>query len=129
MTFTGGNKITVIKYLQTLVEDNCKNFAKVIMRMREKSQRRGNWIYNLTEYDKVYDLKKFKILASKFQDDKSLAPEEREAIKLFIETPYETDEVAIKKQNTEPVEKKSTKKKAAVKKKPAKKKAVKKKRT
>ena len=123
LTFTDDNKITVNKYLQILVKDNCKKFAKVIMRMREKSQRSGDWIYDLTKYDKVYDLKEFKILASKFQNDKSLTPEEREAIKLFIETPYETDEVDInkqsddqkkiseKKQKTEPVVKKSVKKK------------------
>ncbi len=74
-----------------------RNITKVILYMREKTPLNYDWIFNFAKYGEVYDLKEFKELASKFQDEKSLTSEEKEAIKLFIETPYETNKVTIQK--------------------------------
>ena len=102
MTYTGDNKKIVNTYILTLVKNSCRKLTKVIMsmRVRVKDKLGTNRIFDLKFYSKIYDLEEFRMLACKFQDDKSLTPEEREAIKLFIETPYETDEITIKKQNT-----------------------------
>jgi predicted KAP-like P-loop ATPase len=86
-TFTGDNKDIVDKYLQALFSDDCKSFAKLITRMQKISPLGDEYTFNIDRYDKVYDLKKFKILANKFKDNKSLTPTEKEAMELFINTP------------------------------------------
>ena len=101
MTFAGDNKKIVNAYILPLIKDNGKKLTKIIMYMREKVPFNTIWKIDLDFYGKIYDLGELKMLASKFQDDQSLTSEEREALKLLIDTPYETDEVTIKKQNTE----------------------------
>jgi predicted KAP-like P-loop ATPase len=86
-TFTGDNKDIVDKYLQALFSDDCKSFAKLITRMQEMSPLGDEYTFNIDKYDKVYDLKKFKLLANKYKDDKSLMPTEKKAMELFVNTP------------------------------------------
>ncbi len=103
MTFPSDNKKTVNAYILPLIKENGKKLAKVIMSMRTRIQDKfcTNWMFELDFYGKIYDLEKLKTIASKFQDDKSLTSEEREAIELFIETPYETDEDSTNEKNTQ----------------------------
>ncbi|MFQ5963192.1 MAG: P-loop NTPase fold protein [Candidatus Scalinduaceae bacterium] len=98
MSSTGRYKDIVNNYILSLVKNNSKKFAKFLMRLREP-MREGNIIFDMNTLCKAYVVGKFKELADKFQNDKSLSSEEKEAIRLFIKTPYETNEVTIQKQN------------------------------
>ena len=122
MSSTDKHKDIVSNYILSLIKNNSKKFAKFLMHLQEPLIK-GKLIFDMNKLGKAYIVGKFKELASTFQHDKSLSSEEREAIKVFIETPYETDEVTIKKQRddqkkvsekkqkTEPTVKKSVKKK------------------
>ncbi len=99
MSSTDTHKKIVSNYILSLAKNNSKQFAKFLMRMQEP-MREGNIIFDMNKLGKAYVIGKFKELAGTLQHDKLLSFEEREAIRVFIETPYETNEVTIQKQNT-----------------------------
>ncbi len=99
MSSTDKHKEIANNYVLSLIKNNSMKFAKFLMRLQEP-MREGKIIFDMNKLGKAYDMGKFKELASTFQHDKSLSSEEKEAIIVFINTPHETGEVTIQKQNT-----------------------------
>lgn len=90
MSSTDKHKEIANNYILSLIKNNSKKFAKFLMSLQEPIRpiREGNIIFDMNKLGKAYVIGKFKELASTFQHDKSLSSEEKEAIRVFIETPY-----------------------------------------
>ena len=90
MSSTDKHKEIVCDYILSLIKNNSKKFIKFLMCLQEP-MREGNIIFDMNKLGKAYVMDKFKELASTFQHDKLLSSEQKEAIRVFIESPSETD--------------------------------------
>jgi hypothetical protein len=83
MTFSGENNLLVNKYVLKLLKNDAKTFYEFI-NMQRRGGFRDDWKMDLTDFEKLYDTKKFVKLAKKFLKSSELNEDQKKILSLFI---------------------------------------------
>ena len=84
-TLEDGTSQPVNDYVLSLLQNNPTRFA-AFFAPRRRYLPSGRVFLDLSDIDKVYDFCQFETLATGFADDDSLTVEEKEVIRLFIDS-------------------------------------------